>query len=304
MPDDGINHESGYESESGGRGGGNPHGDGGGADGFRQQFAQQLARPEEDLDLGRAALLLAGEEYPGLAVAARLGELDAMAAAVSGRLGVGAGPAERAAALSSYLFDELGFNGNAADYYNPDNSYFNRVLDTRAGIPITLSLLFLEVGRRVGLRGRGVGLPGHFLVRLEETGQFIDPFHGGILRSAGDCRALVEGLFGARLTWTDDYLLPCTKYEFLFRMLNNLKVIYQRRRDYPKTAGALQRMLLVSPQQAGLYQELAQASLEMGQYRQAISHLETYLRQTGQPPDADRVRQNIAYIRHILDRLN
>ena len=302
MPDDGINQENRHEP---GPESGNPPGDGGGsADGFRQQFVQQLARPEEDLDLGRAALLLAGEEYPGLEVAARLGELDAMAAVVAGRLGVGAGPDERAAALAHYLFDELGFNGNAADYYNPDNSYFNRVLDTRTGIPITLSLLFLEVGRRVGLRGRGVGLPGHFLVRLEETGQFIDPFHGGAARSAADCRALVEGLFGARLTWTDDYLLPCTKYEFLFRMLNNLKVIYQRRRDYPKAAGALQRMLLVHPQQAGLYQELAQGCLEMGQYRQAIVHLETYLRQTGQPPDAARVRQNIAYIRHILDRLN
>ena len=291
MPADGINHEKHHESGSS-------------AEEFRQQFAQQLARPEEDLDLGRAALLLAGEEYPALEVEARLADLDAMAAAVAGRWGAGAGPGEKAAALSHYLFDELGFNGNAADYYHPDNSYFNRVLDTRTGIPITLSLLFLEVGRRVGLRGRGVGLPGHFLVRLEETGQFLDPFHGGTQRSAADCRALVEGLFGPRLTWTDDYLLPCTKYEFLFRMLNNLKVIYQRRREHPKAAAALQRMLLVQPQQAGLYQELAQSCLEMGQYRQAVGHLETYLRQTGQPPDAAQVRQNIAYIRHLLDRLN
>lgn len=274
------------------------------ADGFREEFARMIARPEEDLDLGQAALLVAGEEYPELDVAEHLRTLDEFADAVRQRAPEWLPPEELARMVGRYLFQERGFQGNSGDYYNPDNSYFNRVLDTHTGIPITLSLLFLEVARRVGLRCRGVGMPGHFLVGLEGSEVYFDAFNGGAVLSVADCRRLAEGLFGPRMTWRDDYLTPCTKYEFLFRLLNNLKVVYERTGSPEKAAGVTQRMILVNPQATPLYRDLAEMQYQLQQYRAAIRSLETYLRETPDAQDGQQVKSWIESIRATLNRLN
>ena len=281
-----------------------PESDIGGSDGFRAQFARMIARPEEDLDLDRAALLVAGEEYPSLDVAACLHRLDDFAAAIQQRTPQSATAAELAQQTARYLFNELGFRGNSADYYHPDNSYFNRVLATRAGIPITLSLLFLEVARRLGLRCHGVGMPGHFLVALADGQTYIDPFHGPAPLTAADCRRLAEDLFGPRMAWRDDYLTPCTKYEFLFRLLNNLKVVYERHGPPEKAVGAIQRMLLVNPQAVSLHQDLAEMQYQLRQYRAALQSLETYLRAAPGAPDAPQVKAWAESLRFTLSRLN
>ena len=275
-----------------------------GAGSFREEFKRLIARPEEDLDLGRAALLVAGEEYPGLALEEHLALLDTFAGVLRQRAPDHLPPAEKALHVGRYLFGELGFQGNSADYYNPDNSYFNRVLETRTGIPITLSLLFMEVARRIGLRCRGVGMPGHFLVGLEGGDVYFDPFNGGSALSPQDCRRLAEELFGDRLTWSDEYLTPCTKYEFLFRMLNNLKVVYERTDEHQKAVGVVQRMLMVNPDAAALRLELASLHQRLQQYRAAISTLEDYLRNNEDAPDAQQVKNWIASIRVTLNRLN
>ena len=272
--------------------------------GFREEFARMIARPEEDLDLGRAALLVAGEEYPDLDVAEHLRRLDGYADAVRRLAPDGLTPEELAKLIGRYLFEEQGFQGNSADYYNPDNSYFNRVLDTHIGIPITLSLLFLEVARRVGLRCRGVGMPGHFLVGLEGSEFYFDPFNGGSALTADDCRRLAEGLFGPRMTWRDGYLTPCTKYEFLFRLLNNLKIVYERTGVLDKAAGVIQRMIMVNPEATSLYKDLAEMQYQMQQYRAAIRSLESYLRATPEAPDAQQAKSWIESIRATLNRLN
>ena len=271
---------------------------------FRQEFARVIARPEEDLDLGRAALLLAGEEYPDLDVAGHLQTLDDYGAAVRDRTPANASPTAQAEALSRYLFDDQGFQGNSDDYYHPDNSYFNRVLETQTGIPITLSLLFIEVARRLGLRCRGVGMPGHFLVGLEGEDVYFDPFNGGEKLDSSGCRQLAERLFEQRLTWDDAFLTPCTKYEFLFRMLNNLKVVYDRTEAPEKALGVVQRMVLVRPELTSLYQEQAGLQFKLQQYRAAIGSLETYLRNSGDAADAPQVKTWIESIRATLSRLN
>ena len=271
---------------------------------FRQEFANLIARPEEDLDLGRAALLVAGEEYPNLDVNAHLRRLDGFAEAVRQRAPDGMPVVERAGHVGSYLFGELGYRGNADDYYNPDNSYFNRVLETQTGIPITLSLLFLEVARRVGLRCRGVGMPGHFLVGLEGEEVYFDPFNGGVPLGTDDCRRLAEGLFGPRLDWNDGYLAPCTKYEFLFRLLNNLKVVYERTESPAKALGVVERMLLVNPDAAYLRLDMAALQHRLQQYRASIATLETYLRTAKEPRDEAQVKSWIESIRTTLSRLN
>jgi regulator of sirC expression with transglutaminase-like and TPR domain len=278
-------------------------GDPGGID-FRREFERMVARPEEDLDLGRAALLVAGEEFPGLDVDAYLARLDRFAEAVNDRTPSGLPPGERALQVGRYLFGELGFRGNSSDYYNPDNSYFNRVLETQTGIPITLSLLFLEVARRIGIRCRGVGMPGHFLVGLEGVEVYFDPFNAGVALTPGDCRNLAERLFGQRLSWNDGYLAPCTKYEFLFRLLNNLKVVYERTEAPEKAAAVIQRMILVNPDARDLHKDLAAMQYQQQQYRASIVSLETYLREAGTAPDASDVKSWIDSIRDTLNRLN
>ena len=263
-----------------------------------------ITRPEEDLDLGRAALLVAGEEYPGLDVGEHLRRLDEFAQAVRQRAPEGLQPEELAKLVGQYLFGEQGFRGNSDDYYNPDNSYFNRVLDTHTGIPITLSLLYLEVARRVGLRCRGVGMPGHFLVGLEGSEYYFDPFNGGTAMTVEDCRQLAEGLFGPRMTWHDEYLTPCTKYEFLFRLLNNLKVVYERTGVSEKAAGVIQRMMMVNPEATSLHKDLAEMQYQLQQYRAAIRSLESYLRQSPDAPDTTQVESWIESLRNTLNRLN
>ena len=145
------------------------------------------------------------------------------------------------------MFQRIGFTGNTDDYYNPDNSFLNRVLETRRGIPITLSLLYLETGTRLGLNCYGVGLPGHFLVGLEELDLYLDPFNIGLLLSAADCRRQVEDHFGSQLEWEDRFLSPYSKRDILFRMLTNLKYNYLQNGDWRSAVGALQRLTLIDP---------------------------------------------------------
>ena len=145
------------------------------------RFAELMARDEAEIDLARACLLIAQDAYPGLDVDGYLGEIERLAARLRGRLPQSQDAGERVAALNQFLFDDLGFSGNADHYYDPRNSYLNEVLDRRTGIPLTLSVLYLEIGRRVGLALEGVSFPGHFLVRLQLRGAMLvfDPFSGG-----------------------------------------------------------------------------------------------------------------------------
>ena len=275
-----------------------------GEDNFSREFSRLITRPEEDLDLGRIALVLAGEEYPDLDLEESLSMLDRMAGEVGGRFQGLAEPGQRAGELARYLFQELGFQGNSADYYDPENSYFNRVLERRTGIPITLSLLFIEVGRRVGLRCHGVGMPGHFLVGLEGEDVYFDPFNAsGPLTSTG-CREIAEHLFGERLQWQDSYLDPCSKYEFLYRILNNLKIVYERTEALEKALRVTERMSMVRPDLPSTYLELASLQFRQQMYRSTIRSLESYLRLAGDTSEAPRVRDWIESIRVTLSRLN
>ena len=275
-----------------------------GTDFFRLEFTRLVGRPEEDLDLARAALLVAGEEYPDIDLPIYLGMLDGFASALTERAPEVLPAEARARELGRFFVDVMGFRGNANNYYHPDNSYLNRVLDSKTGIPITLSLLFIEVGRRAGIRLSGIGMPGHFLVGLDGTDLFFDPFNGGDALSVEDCRRLAEGLFGPRLTWDDHYLAPCTKYEFLFRILNNLKVVYERSGPAEKALAVTQRMLLVKPDATDLYKDAAAMQQHLHQYRAAIGTLETYLTTGQDPRDASEIRSWINSLRVTLSRLN
>src|SRR2546425_5827277 len=168
----------------------------------RQAFAALLDLPDGAIDLGHASLLIAREEYPDLDIGSYLARLDEMAGEIRRRLKGKEGAKSQIAHLNRLLFEEMGFRGNREEYDDPRNSFLNDVLDRRVGIPITLSTVYLEVGRRIGCRLAGVAFPGHFLVR--HTGReampdiLIDPFNRGQILTEKECQALLMGRYGGR----------------------------------------------------------------------------------------------------------
>jgi len=250
-------------------------------------FAELLARDEAEIDLARACLMDAEDAYPGLDIDGYLGEIERFAVRLRARLAPGDGAEERVAALNRFLFDELGFSGNADHYYDPRNSYLNEVLDRRTGIPITLSVLYMEIGRRIGLALEGVSFPGHFLVRLRLRGAMLvlDPFTGGDALSEADLRerlqrVIPEGGTGgipiAELP-LDQFLEPASKRQILARLLRNLKGIYRESDRPQRLLEVLNRILIVSPESNGSLRERGLLYLRLECYRAALKDLQDAL---------------------------
>jgi len=262
------------------------------------------ADPDHPVDLAELALHLAADEYPGLDVPAYLARLDAYAAAVAPRL---TGPlAGRVAALTGYLFGEEGFRGNADDYYDPRNSYFNDVLDRKLGLPITLSVLAAAVGARCGLAVAGVGLPGHFVAKAVDAGGEVvfDPFHGGRVLDRAGCEALVEGVTGREFTATADALAATPPGLVAFRMLSNLKAVYLRRPDFPRAARVMERMVQLAPGDPTQRRDLGVALVRAGKPGRALNHLRAYLEVTPAPEDAGAVAAFLREARQAVARWN
>lgn len=181
----------------------------------------------EELDLEGGAWLLAQTVYPDINVAGYQAVLDQFADQLGDRIQNLSQPEDILPAINAYLFEELGFSGNEENYYDPENSYLNRVLDRRTGNPINLSLVYLLVGRRLRLPVAGIGLPGHFICRYQTCAAevYIDPFGGGKLLSKSDCiQYLLQGNYSLR----EDYLAPATPRRMLVRICGNLHQIYEQ----------------------------------------------------------------------------
>jgi len=214
------------------------------------------------------------------------------------------------AALNQVLFTEEQFHGNHADYMNPDNSFFNRVLEERTGIPITLSLLYIEVARRVGIQIEGVGLPYHFMVRcrLAERGIYIDPFEGGLFFSEQECkqhiRHLAEQITGGRIKLHAHWFAAVTHRQFLYRMLNNLKHIYLRDEDYARVLPICDLLILLMPQMAHERRDRGVVHLQLKHYARALHDLTIYLELAPTAKDRTEMQNHIKSIRQIMAMLN
>src|SRR3954453_20308426 len=196
----------------------------------RERFAAIAELPDERIDLAEAALWIAAEEQPGLDPALWLARLDEMDARLRPRLQEVPGELDRVERLAGFLVDEVGLRGNAEDYYDPRNSLLNEVLARGLGIPLTLALVYMEVGRRAGVPLVGVGFPGHFLLRHSLYPQLLlDPFEGGRVLTEQDCRQMLEKLSGGSLPFDARLLRPSSPRQILIRMLNNLRGIYLNR---------------------------------------------------------------------------
>jgi len=278
------------------------------------RFAELLAREEAQIDLARACLLISQDAYPGLDVEGYLGEIERFAARLRGRLQGSRGAEERVVELNQFLFDELGFHGNARDYYDPRNSYLNEVLDRRMGIPLTLSVLYLEVGRRIGLALEGVSFPGHFLVRLPLRGSMLvlDPFSGGEPQSETDLRARLRRVVPAGTTGPvpleelplEQFLEPAGKRQILARLLRNLKGIYREADKPERLLEVLNRMLTVAPEAHGELRERGLVYQRLECYRAALKDLSDYSSLEPDAPDIEDVRTKVLELSALCARLN
>ena len=273
--------------------------------GSRRLFAQLVSRPDEEIDLAGAALLIAREEYPDLQIERYVERLDALAGELGRRVSE-SGIERVASGLSQLLFTEEGFRGNSNDYYDPKNSFLNEVLDRRTGIPISLSAVYIEVARRAGIPAYGVGLPGHFLVRLEdpEAGLLVDPFHGGAIVSEADCQERLDRIYEGRVRLEPSMLEPCGRRAMLARMLRNLKAIYVKNEEHERALRVVELVLLTDAQAAEELRDrgLLFAALEC--YAHAARDLTAYLGRRPAVSEAPEIRRKIEELELKARRLH
>jgi regulator of sirC expression with transglutaminase-like and TPR domain len=264
-------------------------------------FAEVVARPEEELNLALAALLFAREEYPDLNPARYLRQLDFLAYLVQQEMRGERHPARDVQLLNRVLFEEEGFVGNQEDYHNPRNSFLNEVLDRRIGLPVSLSIVYLEVGWRLQMPLEGVGMPHHFLVRYAaEEEFFIDPFHQGEILDEQGCRRRLEEASGRKAKFSRKMLPPASKKQTLIRMLNNLKHLYFHRDDFARAIRSTEQILLVEPNVPAELLDLGFLHYQNHDLRQSLLCFQTYLILAPDTPEAEVVRHNIGVLLQML----
>jgi len=273
------------------------------------RWKQIVAGPEEEIDLVEAALLIAAHEYSGLDILAYMGRLEELGTALKRRLRRDISPTETVIALNRYLFEELGFSGNTQDYYDPRNSFLNDVLDRRLGIPLTLSIVYMDVGRRLGLAMHGVSFPGHFLVKcaVRDGVIVLDPYERGASLSLEDLQQRLRVLRGGTPPPPEvarHMLAAAGKKDILARMLRNLKSIYLERRDPGRALAAADRIIALEPRAADEYRDRAAIYLELECFRAALSDFHNYLMLKPGADDAQVVQRRVVELQQIAARLN
>lgn len=285
------------------------------------RFAELISRQDDRIELARACLQIAEDAYPGLDVDGYVGEIDRFAKRLSTRFASQAAAEDRVIALNEFLFDDLGFGGNTDDYYDPRNSYLNEVIDRRTGIPITLAVLYMEIGRRIGLPFEGVSFPGHFLVRLPLRGGtlVLDPFSGGVPQSEAELRERLKRVIPRDATGgmqdaaggvpvaelpLDQFLEPAGNRQILARVLRNLKGVYRETDQPERLLEVLNRMIVVAPESAAELRDRGFVYQRMECWRPALKDLADYLQREPDASDQDEVRAKMVDLTLRCARLN
>ncbi|MGD1910513.1 MAG: SirB1 family protein [Rivularia sp. (in: cyanobacteria)] len=264
----------------------------------RQYFHREIQQPDEYIDLAKAALYIAREEYSDLDIEEYLNALDTMSVELEERLPCEKYPLKIVQCINRYLYDDNGFRGNKKNYYDPRNSFLNDVIERRVGIPITLALLYIEIARRIDFPMIGIGMPGHFLIRpdIPEIEIFVDAFNNGEIMFPQDCQERLSQIYQQNVTLQPEFLAPVTKKQFLARMLTNLKYIYLKQQEFEKALAAVERILLLFPSARLELRDRGLLCYQIGRFNQAVQDLQSYLLQA---PDA----QDASTIRHLLMKL-
>lgn len=276
----------------------------------RGRFAAEVSKPDAELNLARATLLAGKEEEPRACNVGRcLAQLDEMGEEARARIVRGdASPVE---AMNRYLFDEEGFAGNVSDYYDPRNSMLHRVLERRLGIPITLSVVYMEVGRRAGLRVEGVGLPGHFVVRAYgsgdasggDEGTLVDPFNRKVT-DLEECQQRIDGIYEGVMRLTEEHARAASVRTILVRILGNLKAVYVQAQLFRRALASVERILLVTPNDLEERRDRGMLLAQLNRMYEAIADTQTYLNLVPDAQDAEAVREQLKKMQIRLAMLN
>jgi len=261
------------------------------------------------IDLFKAALAIAADQYPNLDESKYDRQIDSISAHVKSRIDGLTSPEARLTAINSVLFEELRFAGNTRNYFDPRNSYLNEVIDRRTGIPITLSVIYIEIAKRVGVSLEGVGMPFHFLVKHSGEADifadiFIDPFNAGKLMDRSDCAALLDKLSGGSVSLLPEHLEAVSPAQILIRMLANLAGIYIRQSDFDKALRFVDNILLIDPICAPYVRDKALLLGALGRWKLAATAYERYVRLAPGAADAETVKDRLAEMRRDRARLN
>jgi regulator of sirC expression with transglutaminase-like and TPR domain len=270
------------------------------------RLAELLASSErtgEALPLDRACLLVSAAIDPATDIAACESTLDGLARSAARAAAAFPGPYALPAALFTTLFASGGFRGDAAAYDDSTNSLLSHVIETRLGIPITLSIILMETARRAGLQLEGVGLPGHFVVRFPDPTSrlFIDPFNAGAVIDESDCRAIVDRIYGSKLTWRDDFLDSVAPRAILKRVVLNLKNALTGEKDYVTALAAIQLQLVIDPDDPAELRDRGIILARLRRYESAICDLEAYLDRRPDAGDGEHIRNTVRYLKRAAD---
>jgi regulator of sirC expression with transglutaminase-like and TPR domain len=262
---------------------------------IRGQFIDLVQGSEDRIDLVEAALLIAQTAFPDLIRSHCTERLDLWADRLRRRLDASLGSGEILGSLNRLLFDEEGFRGNQENYYDPENSFLNRVLERKLGIPITLSLVYGEVGRRAGLPVYDIALPGHFIVGLLHASGtlYVDPFNGGEVLTEKECRDRIEAGFGPEVAADTSWKVPAARKMILKRMLRNLKGIYRQLNQEQQFFEMLQWILAVDPKASDELKERGLLYEAIGNNVSAVKDLQHYLETATAATDREMIEAKI-----------
>ena len=265
----------------------------------RQQL-YRLTRQNPTFNLAEAALYIAQEAYPQINIATYLKQLDAIATDIRPHLPAEPYPLKMIQVINHHLYDKLGFAGNTAQYYDPRNSFLNEVLDRRTGIPITLSLVYLEVANRLNLPMVGINFPGHFLIRPVQEGMdiYVDAFHSGEVLFRQDCQQRLELLYQQSVALQSQFFQTVEPHQFLVRLLTNLKHIYLNQGDLALSLAASERILLIVPENTREQRDRGLLYYQLGRWAAARQDLEDYLQAFPAAQDQPFITQLLQRISH------
>lgn len=269
----------------------------------RQRFRELAAAPDEQIDLTEAALVIALEEYPALAVDEYLGRIDRWSEAIRQRI-EGSRDVERIVEeINRFLFEQEGFHGDADDYFDPRNAFLNEVLDRHAGLPIALSVVYIEISRRLGVPMTGVSLPGRFLVKVSGAwgDLLLDPFDEGRVLSTFECQQIMNAVFGGGVQLREHHLRSVSRKAILGKMLAHLKSVYMSRHDLERAASSIDRLLILDDRDGYELRDRGVVAMELHRYDEAIEYLERYLALVPHAEDRRAIKDQLDWLRAWLD---
>jgi len=269
---------------------------------IRGSFVEMLKRPDAEIDLARAALLVAAENDPSLDVDTEMARLDRWAQELGRRIDPSWNSLQRLARLRTFMYEDLGFKGDVRGYYSPANSLLHSVMSRRLGIPLTLSIVFMEIGWRIGVPFEGVGFPGHFMVRLtgEPGDLLLDPYNHGASVHEEDCRRMIELTTGGIVPYDPSMIRSLGKRDMIARLLFNLKVACLKTGDDKGALSAVERLLLLRPDDPPELRDRGLLLYRMDRYREAREALLAYLRARPEALDREVVERHLAALQMML----